>query len=59
MITGIVHQSYRLENVLIDSLVPQRLEVIPVKGRFTRSRAAAEDDQFARTLAGERGRHCG
>jgi hypothetical protein len=57
--TRIVHQSYRLENVLVDSLVTQRLEVIPVKGRFTRSRAAAEDDQFSGTLPCERGRHCG
>jgi hypothetical protein len=57
--TVIVHQSYRLESVLVDSLVTQRLEVIPVKGRFTGSRAAAEDDELPGTLAGERDRHCG
>lgn len=44
MFTESVHQSYRLEIVLVDALVTQRLEVIPVKCRFAGSWAAAEDN---------------
>lgn len=46
-------KAYRFKNVLVHTLVPKRLEVIPVERRLAGSRAANKEDNIEIVLFSE------
>jgi hypothetical protein len=46
-------QTYSFKNILVHSLIAQRLQMGPVEGGFARARAAAKQDNVERVAFGE------
>jgi hypothetical protein len=46
--------TYRLEDILVNSFIAKRLQVVPVESGLSSTWATAENDKFDRMLARER-----
>lgn len=49
--SGVSHNAYRLEKVLVDSFIAERLQVVPVESGLPGTWASTEDDKFKWVLA--------